>query len=175
MVFAPLSESSYLAHIVAALAFIFLGLVLARFISNLLQKMLHELETNRLMKGHTKVNLEQRIPAIVRYLLYAGTAILAIIQLNIGRNVLYVLIGLFVLLGMVFILSGMKGFFSNLFAGILFAVQGKIKKNDILAFDTIQGRVLHRGLTETLLQLKKEQLFVPNAILQKKKLTVIRE
>ena len=72
-----------------------------------------------------------------------------------------------------FIILAFKDFIPNITAGFYMHAKKLINEKDNIKFNGIEGKVLHVGLVETrILVKKKEVVYIPNSLLLKKEITV---
>ena len=153
----------------------FVGAIVAKMVSGLLFRLLNELEINSLFHRATKnhVNITLIISNLLKYSLYLIFLVIALNQLGITSIILYLIVGFSLLVILVTFFLGAKDFIPNFFAGMFVLKSKEIKKGDFIHCGEISGTVESTGLIETKLKTHKgEYVFVPNASLIKKSLTV---
>ena len=157
-------------NLAASIAILLLGLVFGRFISKLLQKILHELDVNLLVKKvfNTRFPLEQLTGSFVKYVIYITAVVLALNQLGLVQVILYGLLLLILTILVVFVLIAIKDFVPNLLAGVSILKNEVVKVGDNIIVDGIKGKVVQVTLVETELKSKEgDIIWVPNNFLVK--------
>ncbi len=162
------------------LAFIILlgGIILAKIVGRLIEKVLKEIELNKFLKKTTsiKISIEELIANIVTYLLYFIAIIAALDQLGIATTILY-----FISLGIIIIivasiLLGLRDLFPNIIAGIHLYQKRVLKEGDNLKVGDVKGKVVKVSLTEIRIKTKKDDIiYLPNSILIKQKVTKLKK
>ncbi len=166
------SFSQGIMRIIAAVVIILLSLIIGRVIERVIIKLLHELDTNKILRGYgVKVPVEEFSGVIVKYIIYVAGIIIALNQIGITRVILnLILFGLFILI-LAFMILAVKDFIPNLVAGFYIRQKEKIKPNDYINVNNTEGKVMAVDLTETKIKTKdNDTIFIPNSILIKSKI-----
>lgn len=179
MLFDNVVENPGVIRMVAALSIILLGLVLGRFLGNLIRTILKELEANRLLrKLRVGFNLEESSYYIFSVLTYILAINLALKQLGITTLVLYVVSGIIVVLLLMVAALSIKGTLPNLMAGWNILTKKPFSRGNKIILQEIEGkpfhlegRILKIQLTETIVESKNRLIFIPNTILMKNKVS----
>jgi len=175
MAFESLTGSGYIVRLIAAIVVILIGFIVARVLSKLTKKGLHELEADKILREQAgvKVPLEEFLASLVKYLTYFAAVILALNQLGLTTVVLQIIlfVALAILVG--FIVLAFKDFIPNITAGFFLHMKKMINEGDTIKFKTIEGKVLHINLVETKIQTKnKDIVYIPNSLLTKKEIII---
>tara|TARA_Y100000310_G_C20631850_1_gene789082 strand:+ start:1290 stop:1817 length:528 start_codon:yes stop_codon:yes gene_type:complete len=156
--------------LVAAIAILLLGMVFGRFISKLLQRILQELELNRLIKDNfnSRFPMEQIASSVVKYVIYFVSIVLALNQLGLTQAIVYVVLVFILILLVVFIFIAIKNFVPNMLAGSTLMKNDIIKEGDKIDVAGIKGKIVRITLTETKVETKeKDLIWIPNGFLVK--------
>jgi len=172
------TQPGYIVRFIAAIVIILIGFIVARVLSRLTRKILHALETDKILRQQAgvKVPLEEFFTSIVKYLTYFAAVILALNQLGLTTVVLQIIlfVALAILVG--FIILAFKDFIPNITAGFFIHLKKIINEGDTIKFNTIEGKVVHVNLVETKVQTKnKDLVYIPNSLLTKKEIIIIRK
>ena len=175
MAIVDIGQQGSLLRLAAAIVVILLGFIAARVLSKLTKKALHELETDRVLKEQAGVTIpiEEFLSSLVKYLTYFIAIIFALNQLGLTTFVLQIILFTFLAIFVGFIILAFKDFIPNITAGFYMHAKKLINEKDNIKFNGIEGKVLHVGLVETrILVKKKEVVYIPNSLLLKKEITV---
>jgi len=156
--------------IIGAIAILLLGLVIGRFLSKLTQRILHELEINKIIKKTTgsPLPLEQIISSITKYVIYFIAIILALNQIGLSSKILLVILTIFLILIVAFIILALKDFIPNIIAGFTIQQKAFFKKGDQIKIKRMEGKVIDITITETKIKTKdNEIIIIPNSLITK--------
>ena len=80
-----IDSQNIVIRLITAIIILLIGFVIARILSNLTKKLLQELETNRILKEQAgvKIQVEEFIASLVKYLIYFIAVIMALNQLGL--------------------------------------------------------------------------------------------
>ncbi len=173
--FLPEILSSVFTKLVVAVIIVLIGLVLGKILGKFVQKALHEIELNKILKNAAgiKISIEEIISAFVTYFIYFIFIMMALNQLGITTVVLHMISGAILIIIIISILLSIKDFMPNVFAGLFIHQKRFIKEGDVLKVDNTEGRVIHINLVETKIETKKgDIIYIPNSLLTKK--TVVK-
>ena len=161
-----------LTNLVASLIILLLGLVLGRFLGKLIQRILNELELNRILrKEGIKLPLEEFIGSLVKYTVYVIALILALSQIGLTEIVLNILIIILLVLIIFFIILAMKDFVPNFSAGLYIHQKSMFKAGDKIKIRNTEGTVIRIGLVETKIITKgNDTIYIPNSLIIKNEL-----
>ena len=162
--------SDVILKLVSSILIIIIGLVIGRFIGKLTQKILNNLQLNRILKSETniKILLEEALASILKYVIYFISLIAALNQLGLAPIVFTIILIIVLVFMVFFIILALKDFIPNIMAGFVIHQKGFIKKNDYIRVKSVEGRIEQIGLTEVKLITKnKDVVFVPNITLVK--------
>lgn len=157
-------------NLVASLAILLLGLVFGRILSKLLQRILHHLDINRLIRRtfNTRFPLEQFVTSLVKYAVYLTAVILALAQLGLVSTIFYILLIGILLLVTLFILVAIKDFIPNLISGTTLLKNEIINVGETIEVDSIKGKVIEFTITETQIKTREgDIIWIPNSFLTK--------
>ena len=167
-----------LVILVAAIAILLIGVLLARFFSKLIQKILKEIELNKILKTELGISLpiEEFISKFILYIIYFAAIILALDQLGLTTIVLYAILTIILIIIIVLIILAFKDFMPNLAAGIYLYQKKIIKEGDSVEFLQVKGIVTKIELIETKIKTKEgDEIYIPNSLLIKTEIKKIKE
>ena len=165
--------TSSLAKLVAAVAILLIGVLFARFLSKLIQKILKEVRLNKFLKDEfgIKLSLEEFISRFVEFIIYFIAIIMALNQLGLTTLILYIILIVVLVIIIVLVVLAFKDFMPNLTAGIYIHQKKSFKVNDVISIKTVEGKVISINLIETTVKTKQgDEVLVPNSMLLKSEL-----
>jgi len=171
----PKILSSVFTKLVVAVIIVLIGLVLGKILGKFVQKALHEIELNKIIKkaAGIKASVEEIISTSLSYFIYFIFIVMALNQLGITTVVLHMISGAILIIIIISILLSIKDFMPNMFAGLFIHQKRFIKEGDILKVDNTEGKVVHINLVETKIETKHgDIIYIPNSLLTKK--TVVK-
>ncbi len=157
-------------RLVAAVAILLIGIVVGRFIGKLVQKVLRELEVNKILKEEAgvKMPVEAFAGNVVSYLVYFIAVILALNQIGLSTTILYIVLIIVLLLVIVFIFLAIKDFIPNVTAGMFLHQKESFKIGDEIKVGSVEGKIIEVGLIETKVKVNSGDIIVvPNSIFTK--------
>ena len=165
------TAQSYFYTITVGIVILLVGFSLGILAKKLLQKLLKEIELNKIMSrvGAT-MDLEKWISSIVSYIIYLVTVVFFLDQFNIVPIVVYILIGAVLMLIILTSLVGLKDIIPNFIGWLVIQKKSKIKEGRKIEIREICGTVEKVGFLET--EIKTENgdiLYVPNSLFLKSK------
>ncbi|MBU2640122.1 MAG: mechanosensitive ion channel [Nanoarchaeota archaeon] len=170
--------SGQLAVLVAAIAILLVGVVLARFFSRFFSRILQEIHLNKILKNELgiKLPLEEFVSRFVLYIIYFVAIVMALNQLGLTTTILYIILLAILIIIIVLIILAFKDFMPNLTAGIYLYQKKIIKEGDIVDFMTVKGKVSKVELIETRIKTKEgDEIFIPNSLLLKSEVRKLRK
>ena len=155
--------------LVAAITILLIGLILGRFFSKLVKKILKEVELNNIIKKEFKLDwpVEQFLVSFIRYSVYFVALVIALNQIGLAKIILYVILGGVLLFIVVFMILAIKDFIPNVISGFLIQHRKLLKKGDKIKVKDIEGKVVDITLTEIQIKSGNEIIVVPNSVLSK--------
>lgn len=150
------------ARIIAAVIVLLIGIALGSFAGRFTKRAIITLD----LKKYFKFQIDQIGAGIVSWLIYALSAIIALINLGIATPVLYaiIIILLALLAGAIFLV--LKDFIPNVVAGATLQ-RRDLKKGQRIKFKDISGKVEEFTITETQIRSGADIIHVPNSLLAK--------
>src|SRR3989344_710402 len=164
--------SENIIKVVTALLILIFGLLIANILNNIIRKLLRDIEINKIIKEQLKINIkvEEIAASVIKYLIYAGTVIIALNKLGFSTRILQIILLVFILLALVFIALAFKDWIPNLVSGFYIIKNKKLLKGDDITINDIKGKVLQVNLIETKIETNnKEIIFIPNSSITKYK------
>ncbi len=173
-----LNAQNIIIRLIAAVIILLIGFIIARILGNLTKKVLHELETNKILKEQAgvKIQVEEFSNAIVRYIIYFIAIIMALNQLGLTTTILSIILIILLVILVGFIILAFKDFIPNIVSGFVIHQREKIKPGDKIRVKDIEGEVIHVNLVETKIKTKKNDIvFIPNSILTKNEVMKLKK
>lgn len=164
-----LFASLYL-DILAAIIILLVGFILAKLFGKVIQRVLHEIEVDNILKKATRIDVkfESWAGTFVTYFMYFITIIMALNQLNITTTVLQMLSGAVIIIFIISVVLAIKDFVPNTFAGFYIYRNKFIEEGETIRVKGIEGKVIHINLVETKIETKDgDVVYIPNSVLTK--------
>ena len=162
--------SGLLTNMIVAIVILLVGFIIGKILGRLTQKILHEVEVNRILKKATsvKVNLESIVAHFVTYFIYFIAIIMALNQLGLTTTILYIISIAIIALIVLSVFLGIKDFFPNMIAGFFIYSKRFVERGDVIEVKGITGKVERISLVETTLKTKNGDLiYIPNSMFTK--------
>lgn len=144
-----------------AIVVILLGILIARILGRLVQKILHEMHIDkRLKKEGYGFKIEAKARKLVNYIVYLFSIIYALDQLGLTKGALWFLSSIVFIIIVVFAYISMREVFKEFRAGI--NIHKNIQVGNIIKMGNVEGRVVK--VSRTTVQIKtndNELVFVP--------------
>ena len=144
-----------------------LGLIVGRLMGRLAQKILREIEINRIIRKVTGLSfrIDSIIASIVRYAILFIFGIWALDAIGLGDIVFNIVAGVIIVIIILSIVLGIKDFVPNAMAGLFIHLKNIIRKDEKIMCQGVEGTVLDVDLVETKIKTDKgDILFIPNSI-----------
>ena len=158
------------SKIIIAVSIILLGVVIARFISKLLYKVLIQINLSNIIKNNFNLALplEDTISSLAKYTIYFLSLYLALNEIGIRVFIGKVILVIILILTAVILFFVLKDFGPNFIAGTLLHKKKLIIKGDVIKVLGINGKVIEVRLLDTKIINKDKELFIlPNSVLIK--------
>src|SRR3989338_3632458 len=151
-----------LIRLLTGFLILIMGLIIAQVTSNILRRFIKGIEVNKTLEQQLKIkiNLENYISAIVKYIIYLITIIFALNQLGVSTKILQTILVVFIILIVIFIILAFKDWLPNLISGIYIIRTEKIKLGDKIKTKDIKGKVIEIKLLETKIETNKNDIMV---------------
>ena len=165
---------SYAYNITISIVILLAGFGLGMIVKKILQRILKELELNKIMaKANVTYDLEKIISNIVSYVIYLFTIVLVLDQLGLKSVVLYLLVGAILMLIILTSLVGLKDVIPNFIGWLLIQKRNNIKEGYRIDIKEIYGVVERIGYLETEIRTERgDLLYVPNSLFMKSKFRI---
>ncbi len=133
-----------------AIIILLLGILIARFVSKLIKKVLAELRTDKILKEEVgvKVPIEDFLSSVIKYLIYFVAIILALNYLGLAVTVLYIILIIVFVVIIILIILAFKDFMPNLSAGFFIYQKRNFKVGDEIELKGIKGKIININLVE---------------------------
>lgn len=162
--------SGIINTIAVTLIILLIGFIIGRLLGKVVQRLLHELEINRILKQatHLKFSVEKVAASFVEYFIYFIAIIMALNQLGIATTILYMIAGAIIIIAILSIFLGIKDFIPNFLAGLLIHRKKFIRVGDTIKVKGVKGKIIHINLVETRIKTKSgDIIYIPNSHLTK--------
>ncbi len=162
--------SGFLLRFIVAAIIILIGFVIGRMAGKVVQRVLHELELNKLIRMATSLRFtaEEFVGSSVSYIIYFFVIIMALNQLGLTTPILYILSSAVIVIIIVSFLLGLRDFIPNMFAGLSLQKKGFLKVGDNIRFRDMDGKIEYLNLVETRIMTKAgDVIAIPNSLLAK--------
>lgn len=166
--------NEFLIRVLTAFLMLIIGLILAKVISNIIRRFIRGIEVNKTLEKQLKlkINLENHVGSIVKYLIYLITMILILNQLGIPTKILQIILVIIIVLFVLFVILAFKDWLPNLISGIYILRTGKIRPGEKIKINEIKGKVIKINLLETKIETNNNELiFIPNSSITQSVLT----
>ncbi|MBS3163602.1 mechanosensitive ion channel [Candidatus Woesearchaeota archaeon] len=162
--------SDGIIRIIGAILILLIGVVISKFISKLVKKVLHKSHFNEVTKRilNLDVPLEEFVSTIIKYIFYLVSVVFALQHIGLTTFIFNViLVAIFGLL-VLFIILSLKDLIPNIAAGFLLHHRKFINKGENITVKDIKGKIIDITLTEIKLETKnKDVVIIPNSVLIK--------
>ncbi|MBS3159611.1 mechanosensitive ion channel [Candidatus Woesearchaeota archaeon] len=149
--------------------YILLGIILARFISNLLDRTFKKIDLDETLA--LEFDMGGRISSYLKYtvriLIYFTTLLLIFNRMNISTTVLEKVVIIFFVTVFILIILSFRNILPNISSGIKLRLYKKINKNDKIKIERITGEVIDIGFLETKILSNSEIIYIPNKLISK--------
>ncbi len=157
--------TTIILKLIAAFIIILVGFVIGRSVSNLLERLLIELEFDKIVKKRIKLSL---IVSGSRYLIYLAAIIIALNQLKITKIILTITIMIVASFFIIFLLLSVKDLIINSIAGSKLHKIKKIKVDDSIRLGQLTGKIIDITPTDIKVRTKNNNIIIiPNSVLLK--------
>lgn len=175
--FFDVTSRNIVMQIIASIAIILIGIIVARILSKLTKRLLHELEVNRILNEQAgfKLPVEEFLGAMVTYIVYLIALIMALEQLGLQTFILNIILIIILVILIAFVIMAFKDFIPNIAAGFFLHQKEIIKPGNLIRIKETEGTVISISLVETQIKNKKGDIvFIPNSVLTKNGITKIK-
>ncbi len=172
--FAMQNVSSFMVKLIAALAILLFGIIMANIFAKLFKKLLHSFEINSVLAGAGfKFPLEEFVSSILKYVIYFATVIWALTELGLATTILQIILVVILILMIIFIILAFKDIIPNITAGFVMHSKGLYKKGDNISVGAAEGKIIDLDIMETKIKTKSgDVILVPNSLLMKSEIIV---
>ncbi|MBU2589820.1 MAG: mechanosensitive ion channel [Nanoarchaeota archaeon] len=166
--------SNFMVKLIAALAILLFGIIIANISAKLFKKLLHSFEINSVLAGvGFKFPLEEFASSILKYVIYFATVIWALTELGLATTILQIILIVILIIMIVFIILAFKDIIPNITAGFMMHSKGLYQKGDKISVGTAEGKIVDLDIMETKIQTKEgDIILIPNSLLMKSKIIV---
>jgi small-conductance mechanosensitive channel len=171
-----LNEAFILVKIASIVVILIGGYIFAHILSNLVKNILKNLEIDKIISRESKFKfkIESRLVNLVKYGMYILTVLLIMKQLNIDEKIIFLVITLGIVGSLFLVLLNLADIIPNFIAGIRIKNKKNIKEGQKIKVGDIEGRIIDIGLIETKLKHKEHALVIPNRLLIKKRVKLMK-
>jgi len=160
MEFFQLAEGAVLT-ISTTLITLFLGVLLAKLISRIIQHVLSQAEINRLLKQSGITSIDERIARIAEYLIYSATVLFILQQLGLTQIVFIVLTILASILIIASIALSIRDFIPNALQGLFLRKKLTHHLGQNIKIGNTSGVLDHIGIIQSRIA-SREPHYVPH-------------
>ena len=153
-------------QLVVAAIILFIGLIAARLLGKLTERVLSELEVNKLLLQLARVDLalDEVAGSLVKYFIYFFAVIFSFSVLNVQFLFLDAAAALLAVVILLSILLSLKDFIPNVGAGFFLHQKGSVKRGDLVKVGDVSGRILSIDLFDAKIETDNSDiLYVPNS------------
>jgi len=166
--------SNFMVKLIAALAILLFGIIMANIFAKLFKKLLHSFEINFVLSGvGFKFPLEEFASSILKYIIYFATVIWALTELGLATTILQIILIVILIIMIIFIILAFKDIIPNITAGFVMHSKGLYQKGDIISVGAAEGKIVDLDIMETKIETKeKDIILIPNSVLMKSEIIV---
>ena len=159
--------------LIVAIVIIIASIILGRVLGTFIQKLLLELEIQRLFKRFN-INLpsEEFIGTIIKYLVYIAGIFFALSRLGLASQVVNLILSAILIVIILSIILNIKDSARNMFAGFLIHQKHYFKVGDEITIDNVTGKIEKISLFETKIRTKEGLFIIPNSLMSMKVIKV---
>ncbi|MBD3310584.1 mechanosensitive ion channel [Candidatus Woesearchaeota archaeon] len=163
---------------VVSLIILLIGFIIGRLVGRVSQKLLHELELDRILRKSAgiKISMEAVAGHGISYLIYFFSIITALSQLGLTTTVLNMISAGIIILIIVSVFLSVKDYIPNFLAGLVIIRKELVRPGEYIRTRNLEGRVIHIDIFETRLETKqKDVIYIPNSLLVKNEIVKVRK
>lgn len=159
---------------IVAIIIVLIGFIIGRIACRFMQKFLHEVEIDRILKKMgIAISLERMLSDFLKYFIYFISVIWALNELGLTTTILNMISAAALILIIISVLLAIKDFIPNIISGFFINQKSMIKKGDTITIGNLRGKVISISLVETQVKTSKGDIIhIPNSTLTKKELIV---
>lgn len=162
-------------NIMLFILIILIGFIIARISGRIIQKVLQELELNKLFEKITGSNYdtEELIGATVTFFIYIIAIIMAFNKVGLTMPIINTISAVIILVVFISMLLAVKEIMPNIFSGISIHRKG-FKAGDKIMIHGTKGKIISIKLTETRIETKEgDIIYIPNSLLTRSEIKKI--
>jgi len=166
-----------MTKVISAIVILLLGVLIARFLSKLIKKVLAEIRTDKILREEIglKIPVEDFLSNITKYLIYFIAIIIALNQLGLTVTVLYIILIIILVVIIILIVLAFKDFMPNLTAGIFNFQKRNFNINDRIEIKGTEGKIIDKNLIEMTIKTKEgDELIIPNSIFMRERIKKLK-
>jgi len=157
--------------LIIAIVIVITSIILGRVFGTFTQKILLELEIQRIFK-RLKIPVEELAGTIIKYAIYIAGIIFALSRLGLGTQIINITLLIILAIIALEIILSIKDSAGNMVAGFSIYKKKYFKLGDEVTINNIVGSVEKINLFETKLRTKEGFYIVPNSLMLKECLKV---
>lgn len=148
--------------IVIFILILFIGFIIGKMLSRLVQTILKEWNINKLFKNKLKnnINIIKPISNIVEIMTYIITIIIALNQIGFDKIILYLILILIIITLIISLISTTQLIIPNIIA--MFRIKKNIEKGKWIEYKKIKGKILKITITGIYIKDKDDLYIIPN-------------
>lgn len=165
-----------LNKIVIFLLILVTGIIIAKLISKSIEKLLRKIEFGKFMRRQFDLkNSARHVSNFVFWIIGVASLLVALNNAGLTTTVFNILFAVIIITSSLFVLIGLKDFIPNFIAGLKIKQQGKLKEGLTIEVDGSKGKISSINSTEIVLKnSKSEEIVIPNSLLAKKKVKILK-
>ena len=163
------------AQIVIAIAILLLGIVIGRFLSKLIYKVLLYINLSKILKDSIKLRLpiEEIISYLVKYSIYFISLVISLNQVGISEIVQQTILVLILLMIASILFFAIRDFMPNFLGGLSIHSERLLKVGDSVNIMGIEGTIQQIDMLHIKIINKDKEIFIiPNSVMSK---TIIKK
>ncbi len=166
-----------LTNIVAGILIMGFGIFMGNILSIVAKKIFQSFEIDRILQNFgIRFPVEELCSSFIKYGLYIVGLLFGLtflgLEIILLYTILFILLGIFIL----FILLSLKDFIPNFIAGVIIYAKDKVRVGEIVAIDTIEGKVIHTDMVEVKIRtVDNDVVIIPNILILKGTITKKRK
>ncbi len=165
-----LAQNPLITNIVLAMIIFFVGLIVGRVASKLIERIFKDFGVDSTVKRTTglKVSFQKFLSKLVAYGCYILFFIIALNQVGITHLLLNIVVIILTIIVLSTIILSLKDSIPNMIAYRTIKKRKAINIGDEVTFKNVEGRVIEINASETIIKTKKKDLLhIPNLLFVK--------
>lgn len=165
-----MQENTIINNIIIGILLIFIGLVIGRIASKLIERIFKDFKVDDTVKQKTgkRISFQKFASNLTAYAIYIIFTVLALNQIGITHLLLNLIIIILVLVIITTILLSLKDSIPNMISYRTITKKKLVRVGDHIKFNQVEGKVMQINASETIIKTKGgDLLHVPNILFLK--------